>query len=327
MKLNFFFIAVIATIMSPLANANEPIKHIGMCDASAAIPVNADSFVVANDEDNILRVYKRDESAKEIQQYDMTEFLQVDTAKSPEADIEGATLIGHRIYWISSHGANKEGKFRPNRRRLFATDMDNNGVLKPVGKPFNTLIEALKAAPELKGYHLGKAADKAAEAQDGLNIEGLTRTPEGDLLIGFRNPIPNGKALIVPIKNPKKVVEQGKTPKFDKVVELDLGGLGIRSIEYVESKRSYFIVAGSFDNAGVFKLYQWSGNVKDQPKPIDSVNFGSMRPEALIVYATEPNRLQFLSDDGDEPINGKPCKELSSTPQAQYFRSIWIELP
>ena len=81
----------------------------------------------------------------------------------------------------------------------------------------------------------------------------MTKTPEGNVLIAFRNPIPQAKALIVPMKNPEKVIEDGKTSNFGEVINLDLGGLGIRSIEYVESKRSYFIVAGSFDDAGVFK--------------------------------------------------------------------------
>ena len=43
------------------------------------------------------------------------------TPKEPEADLEGATRIGDDIYWITSHGQNKNGKNRPSRHRLFAT--------------------------------------------------------------------------------------------------------------------------------------------------------------------------------------------------------------
>jgi hypothetical protein len=32
----------------------------------------------------------------------------------------------------------------------------------------------------------------------GLNIEGLAATPDGQLLIGFRNPLSEGKALLLP---------------------------------------------------------------------------------------------------------------------------------
>ena len=133
MKLKTFAVVMMTAILSPLVYANKPdvIKHKGMCDASAAVSVTDDSFMVANDEDNVLRVYaKNAETAS--QTYDLTEFLKVDTKKSPEEDIEGATLIGKRIYWISSHGRNKDSKSRPNRHRFFAADIEN-GVLKPVG--------------------------------------------------------------------------------------------------------------------------------------------------------------------------------------------------
>ena len=67
-------------------------------------------------------------------------------------------------------------------------------------------------------------------------------------------------------------------------------------------------------------------NAKEQPKAIDAVNFGKLRPEALIVYSAAPNRLQFLSDDGGEPIDGTDCKKLL-IPEKQYFRSMWVNLP
>ena len=33
----------------------------------------------------------------------------------PEADIEGATRVQDRVYWITSHGANNDGEVRPSR--------------------------------------------------------------------------------------------------------------------------------------------------------------------------------------------------------------------
>ena len=36
---------------------------------------------------------------------------------------------------------------------------------------------------------------RAAEAEGGFNIEGLAAAPDGSLLIGLRNPIPQGRAL------------------------------------------------------------------------------------------------------------------------------------
>ncbi|MDQ3959938.1 MAG: DUF3616 domain-containing protein [Pseudomonadota bacterium] len=100
----------------------EVTEYSGMCDASAAIAVRPEMFVVANDEDNTLRVYKHDKPSEPVHTVDLTSFLKLDP-KHPEADIEGATRIGDRIYWITSHGTNKEGKPRPSRHRLFATEV------------------------------------------------------------------------------------------------------------------------------------------------------------------------------------------------------------
>ncbi|SFF27064.1 DUF3616 domain-containing protein [Nitrosomonas sp. Nm166] len=191
-------------------------SHFGMCDASAAVPVGFNLFVVANDEDNILRMYKSNESGKPIYSLDLSSFLQINS-KHPEADIEGATFIKNRIYWISSHGTNKDGKQRPNRHRFFATDIEESNdkySLKPTGKPYLGLVKAFEDSVELKNYGLGKAAKNAPESKNGLNIEGLTKTPQGNLLIGFRNPIPEGKALLVPLENPQEVIAGNEEPKL-----------------------------------------------------------------------------------------------------------------
>ena len=53
-------------LLARLAGAQQglspPFQHTGMCDASAAIAVGAGLFVVASDEDNVLRVYRSHES-------------------------------------------------------------------------------------------------------------------------------------------------------------------------------------------------------------------------------------------------------------------------
>ena len=156
LKLSTVTVAIVSTVLALAATADTPpppARHSGMCDASAALPVGPTLFVVANDEDNTLRIYKRDEPGEPVYSQDLSSFLQIDK-DHPEADIEEATLIGSRIYWITSHGANKEGKERPNRRRFFATDIEsygNNINLKPAGTPFLDLIQAIKDSAELKG--------------------------------------------------------------------------------------------------------------------------------------------------------------------------------
>lgn len=159
------------------------------------------------------------------------------TAPDKESDLEGAAAIGSRIDWISSHGRNKGGKLREERHRFFATEVDTRTVppsLRPIGSPYTRLLDDLLSADALKRYRLKDAAQRAPEAAGGFNIEGLAATADGKLLIGLRNPLVAGRALLVPLENPEAVVN-GEAARIGTPILLDLGGRGVRSIECVAS--------------------------------------------------------------------------------------------
>ncbi len=317
----FFAIGLVAMAISvtPSAHAQEVTVYGGICDASAAVALGREHFVVADDERNTLQIYKRG-TPTTVASVDLTGFLQ--TPSGNESDLEGAAAIGSRIYWISSHGRNKNAKVRAERLRFFATDIDDGKTppgLVPVGKPYMKLLEDLLAADTLRAFHLDEAASRAPESPGGLNIEGLASTPEGRLLIGFRNPIPHHKALLVPLENPGAVLT-GQTAKFGMPVLLDLGGRGIRSIERVGS--AYLIVAGPTADNGSFALLRWSGKANDPPSPVSGVSFGSLRPEALFEMPGS-NAIQILSDDGGVVAHGVACKDRDAAHRS--FRSVIIE--
>jgi hypothetical protein len=299
----------------------NPSQYSGMCDASGAVPVTSNLFLIANDEDNILRLYRSDQPGPPVQTYDFNAFLEVE-GKSLEADLEGAARIGDRAFWIGSHGRNKNGKERLNRCRLFATDIRvTNGtvVLTPVGRPCKTLLDDLLGDPRLDSFRLAEAARKTPKDPDALNIEGLAATPEGHLLIGFRNPIPDGKALLIPLKNPNDVI-QGKPAQFGSPIQLDLGGLGIRDIACWNG--AYVIIAGPFDGGKRFRLYRWGGPGA-VPEAIKTPGLNEYHPEALILYQqTGTREFQILSDDGTQLIGDCPCKDLPD-PRQRVFRSVW----
>lgn len=204
------FVCSLAFGCSGLFAEDRPTTAVffGMCDASAAA-IDEERFVVADDEDNILRVYARS-GGHALSELDVSEFLENQgKKKAKEADLEAATQIGDQVFWITSHGRNSKGKDKPERQRLFATKVRVNGdavEITPVGQPYNSLLDDLIADEKLARYHLDEAAALAPKAAGGLNIEGLAATPEGYLLIGFRNPLPGGKTLIVPLLNPTEVV-------------------------------------------------------------------------------------------------------------------------
>ena len=296
-------------------------RYPGMCDASGAVPITPNTFAVACDEDNVLRVYRNDAPAQPIKELDCNAFLGV-RGKSLEADLEAAARIGDRIFWMGSHGRNRRGKERQNRDRFFATDIRTNGAdmdLILVGRPYERLVDDLVEDSRLEKFHFGEASRYAPKEWAALNIEGLASTQQGGLLIGFRNPIPQNKALIIPMLNPNEVV-QGEQARLGAPILLDLGGLGIRDIAFYAG--SYLIIAGSYDGSRDFRLYRWAGG-EAIPERIRVKHLNDYHPEALIIYPDKgAQQVQVLSDDGTLKINGMPCKE---TPvELRGFRSFWL---
>ncbi len=319
-KLNFRSCAVFSLLScfaSDVTQAQTTAVYKGICDASAAVALGKDHFVVADDELNVIRVYKRGQPDA-VQQIDLSSLL--GTRPDKESDIEGAARIGNRIFWISSHGTNKDGEVQDRRRRLFATDVVDGDIptVRGAESPYTKLVEDLSVDPRLAKYNLAAAATKAPKTEGALNIEGLAETPEGALLIGFRNPLPGNKALIVPLTNPNEAVS-GARAKLGDPIEIDLAGRGIRSIERFGD--FYLVVAGPIDGDGAFDLYRWSGKGSDAPTKVANANLSGLNPEALFAIPGTQD-VQILSDDGAEQVAGKDCKKAPRA--SQSFRSMTI---
>jgi hypothetical protein len=303
--------------LSVQAGAQSVLTYSGPCDASAAVALDADHFVVGNDEHNTLYIYRRGQT-QAIGSLNLSKFL--GSGADNEFDIEGAAAVGQRFYWITSHGRSAKGKSSPDRHRFFATEVlpGNPPTLKPVGVSYTRLLHDMEDSSTLKRYKLGAAARLAAEADGGFNIEGLAATPEGTLLIGLRNPLPHQRALIIPLENPSEVIS-GRPARFGTPIELDLGRRGIRSIDLVGS--SYLIVSGPTADSGSFVLYRWSGRPDDAATPVAGIDLIDLRPEALFAIP-QTGQVQLLSDDGGVMIGGVECKKLPATQQT--FRSLIV---
>ena len=319
--------AVAYGVLLGLANAcsdaggASPLYFSGACDASAAVALDYDLFVVANDEDNTLRVYSRLRPGPPLSQVNLTSFLRPEKT-SEESDLEAAAQVGDRIYWITSHGRNAKGKERETRHRFFATTgAVTNGAaqLRPIGSFYADLLEDMLADPRLASIDLRHAAELPPKSPGALNIEGLTATPEGHLLIGFRNPVPKGKALLLPLLNPAELIA-GKRAKFGEVITLDFGGLGIRSIAWWQD--SYLIIAGSTDGAGQSQLYRWTQGQTPQRLPAPEIL--GLNPEAVSFYGKgKSNDLFVVSDDGTARVGNQDCKKVKD-PNLRKFRAVYI---
>lgn len=345
----------IAGLGAPADSAREALIYYGTSDASAAVAVGEDMFIAADDENNVLRVYKAHQGSQAVFSYDLTQFLGIDS-NYPEADIEGATIIGDRIYWISSHGRNTDGKMRPNRYRFFATTVKTRNEkvsIRPTGVAYQSLVHSLVKTETMHRLKLDQATrfdanklkknelKKLAPKKEGLNIEGLCASSDGKTIyIGFRNPRLSSKAIVIPLKNPAAIVEKQQPPIFAEPMLWDLGGLGIRSMEYSHFHKVYFIIAGPHDKGHQFSLYRWSGEKDTQPVLLrqifaDKKNF---TPEALVTFRNQPEFL-LLSDDGSLLIkvsdssecmegklhkDGKCLNKYLTDPNRKHFRAIWL---
>jgi len=366
-----FLLLTYSVIFSAVADsvADGPLLYRGASDASAAVALSNNTFIVADDENNVLRVYKTNGSRQgpplirdlPVSTHDLTAFLDIEP-EHPEADIEGATMISDRIYWITSHGRNKDGKMRPNRYRFFATTVkaDNGNVtIHPVGLPYKTLIHKLLKTEAMRHLQLDKATrfdagdlkkkqrEKLAPKEQGLNIEALCASADGKTLyIGFRNPRPYdkkdpaAKALLVPLRNADSVVRRGDSPIFGEPILWDLAGLGIRSMEYSPQHKAYFVVAGPHDEAHKFVLYRWSGKKNEPPKPVRQLGAikSDFSPEALVAFKDSP-RFLLLSDDGALPVrvrdrsecmedelndDGTCPNKFLTDPKRKTFKAMWL---
>lgn len=291
------------------------VEFIGACDASGAVPLGAHRFVVADDEDNWLRIYDADQGGPPLRQLDTSPHLHLN-GKSPESDLEAATHIGDEAYWLASHGRNHRGRHKAERLLFFATRLPSiERDLQLIGKPYRDLLDDMLREPKLARFELDVAAALPPKAVGGLNIEGLTATPEQTLLLGFRTPIPGGRALLLPIANPRQIA-RGTRAEFGEPIELELGGLGVRALSWWRGR--YLIIAGPHD-AGTSRLYSWRG--PEQPPELMAPELLGLNPEAFFT-PEERGEILLLSDDGTRLIDGKPCKSLES--HAKRFRGVWL---
>jgi hypothetical protein len=318
-------IAALALLAAPLGAAPAAtVEFVGMCDASGAVTLSGGRFVVADDEDNVLRVYDADRGGAPLQAVDVSPALELPRKKkTPEADLEAATRVGDRALWLTSHGRNSKGKPQPARLQFFATSVPEQGrPMIPVGKPYHGLLRDLLQAPALARFGLREAEGRAPKEPGGLNIEGMTARPDGQsVIIGFRNPVPRDGALLVPILNPLEMT-QGKPARLGPPTLLDLGGRGVRSISFWKGR--YLIVGGGIAHETDSALYTWDGKAP-AAQPVPGLRLEGWNPEAFASFE-DRDRVLLLSDDGSRALDGQPCKDLKD-PTRKRFRGRWVDIP
>lgn len=304
------WVVSVAFGLAAAASAAEPRIYRGCCDASAAAALNDQVLAVASDEENVLRLYRRDADGPPIATWAAPWMSGTGSGRS-EMDLEGAARLGDMVYWIGSHSRNSDGKLRPARHVLFATRVVGGGAglgvrLEAAGRPYYGLVAALSKVPDFRRYDFGRAAQRAGEAEGGLNIEALAAGAEGSLWIGFRNPVPERKALLIRLSNPGEVIG-GAAARWGAALLVPLGGLGLR--DAVRAGNDILLVAGPADGGGKHRLYRWSEGAVSARELPGVIPRGFQAESLVVVENAEERRVEILSDDGGEKVAGERCSE------------------
>jgi hypothetical protein len=318
----------------------------GICDASAAVAIDEKTIIVGDDERQWLSIY--DLGTPHLPHKIPLPFHSKDANREkkgvPEADLESATIFKGHIVWITSHGRNRSGKVRLDRYRLFASHRINSqdGTAAEAFSPsFNDLASMIldneddSYAPLRDAIGDLSHTDPAlAPKKQGLNIEGLTSTRDGEiLLIGLRNPQKDGKALLFELTGFDRFLQGNpRQLALGQLVENDLGGRGIRDIAWSAAHGSYLIAAGQVDDETEgpgFALYKWD----EAGAPVRIGDFSDLdrdfHPEAVVPLLDKSDqglvpskRILFLSDDGEVRLGHDQirCKDADET--QRQFRGI-----
>lgn len=215
-------------------------------------------------------------------------------------DLEGLTLDRSGwVYALTSHSRNNEGEEKKSRDKLVRFRVEGNRAMSAM------TVMGLK--PALRTAHpvLAAAADVADVKRDGgLNIEAMELTPDQQhLLIGFRSPLLERRAIIARLENPAAVFEAGEAPRVAARLEtLDLGGNGIRGMAYFPVLNGYLIVSGPVAREQVqFQLWWWSGRSGESARRVSVAGLAGFEHAEGISPALigGKQRIIIVSDDGN----------------------------
>ena len=324
-------------VSNAVNTSSVDVYHTGEADGSTAITVDANYMFIADDEVNVIKLYNRNASGLALYSFDVAPYLNL---SGTEVDIEGSfrsPTNPNRIYWIGSLSNSKTGEPRPDRNRLFATDIVGTGAnatLVFVGY-YSNLRSKLITWGDANGYNFTAKAASGIEPKriDGFNIEGFEMGPNGTTAyIGFRAPyVPQGtqnKALICPLLNFETWFNNGSpssAPSFGSPIELNLNVKGIRSIAK-NANNQYLIVAGSYSATGTFELYSWNGLASSAPVLLNA-DLTGLSPEGIIeipASMTGTFQVSLVSDIGTYILynDGIENKAITEPNYRKFISSI-----
>ncbi len=229
-------------------------------------------------------------------------------------DLEGlaADRAGF-VYAVTSHSRDGDGDEKKSREKLARFRVDGDRLVN------SKVVDGLKHALTTQHAVLAVAAKvRDVKAGGGLNIEGLEISPDQQrLLIGFRSPLRNGRALVASVDNPTAVFELNEAPRIaPSLEELDLGGHGIRGLSYVPALGAYLVLGGPTSREpATFDLWRWSGEPGAPARRMTVPGLPSFEKAEGVCPAVVGGmeRIVVVSDDGNREA-GLPASYLLLDP-------------
>ena len=201
--------------------------------------------------------------------------------------------------WIESAAPLADYDVGVRSEKLVRFRIDGERVVDP------KVVDGLKSALTARHPVLAAAARlRDVKTRGGLNIEALEISPDQKrLLIGFRSPLHDGRALIASVENPSGIFEADEAPRVGAALEeLDLGGHGIRALSYVPALDAYLLIGGPVSRQRAeFNLWLWSGERGAPARRVTVPGLrGLERAEGVCPAVIDgAQRVIIVSDDGD----------------------------
>ncbi len=221
-------------------------------------------------------------------------------------DMEAMTLAenkGRRFIFVASSLSVKKSKDGQSLR------IPPSGLLRVTVNSDDSL--AAENMPGFRDWFIQHAPAIAASAnlipdEGGLNIEGLAWDHERRaLLFGVRTPLSANNPLVIPVRvkdldGPWTTDNLKMLPPIRLLLGAAEGSRGIRSIEYVASRRAFLVVVGKTISGGTspFALYEWKGGRRGKLRRLDVSFPGKIKPEGVTSGTVAGRPALLFVDDG-----------------------------